>query len=124
MIGASSSNGAMSMSVLPQVYQNHSQEQREAEQGGSEPNHSQSGTLPPSPRHEHNHSGASQTGLANLTNLTTLSTTESDVEMEPEKMMADSVGSQDASTPYQHNSHHNTSATKTSSPQPPLTTVQ
>ncbi|XP_063605613.1 protogenin B-like [Penaeus indicus] len=124
VIGASSSNGAMSMSVLPQVYQNHSQEQREAEQGGSEPNHSQSGTLPPSPRHEHNHSGASQTGLANLTNLTTLSTTESDVEMEPEKMMADSVGSQDASTPYQHNSHHNTSATKTSSPQPPLTTVQ
>ncbi|KAK8719844.1 hypothetical protein OTU49_013739, partial [Cherax quadricarinatus] len=75
VIGASSSSGSMSKSI---VTQDHHQESGNPIEVENQSTHSLAGTPPPSPVHQHNHSGTSQEGITNLTSLTTLSTTDSD----------------------------------------------
>ncbi|XP_071547716.1 protogenin-like [Panulirus ornatus] len=129
VFGASSSNGATSRN---QSHQNHRQELGETVGRRDQPSNFLDGAQPPSPEHQHpspahqhNHSGASHEGLTNLTSLTTLSATDSEVGMELDKAVVGGTGQQHVNSPHQSNHHHyNSGATRASSPQPPLTTVQ
>lgn len=125
VIGAGSSNGAMSRNILPPA----EPESEEPSRGREQRSHySGIASSPSLAAHPHNLSGVSQEGLTNLTNLTTLSATDSEdgVEQDDGPVVGVCSGNNSASSnlPQQHRGSGAAAAARAPSPQPPMTTVQ